>query len=323
MAKGYHHLTQEQRCQIYTLKATKDYSQAKIARQLCLLPCTLSRELKRNTGGCGYRHKQAHTLATARRHEASSRVLKMTPKFTLEIEMKLGEKWSPEQIAGRFKSEGKAISPERIYQHVRADKKRGGKLYQHLRHRAKLYNKRLNKAAGRGCIPNRMDIKARPASVEQKASVGHWEGDLVMGPQQQAGALATYVERYSKFAKLAKVANKTAAVVTAATEQALLPIARYVQSITYDNGKEFAGHLDISKTLQAQCFFATPYHSWERGLNEHTNGLIRQYFKKGSDLSQLTTEEIQRVEDALNDRPRKVLHYRTPREVFLQARLLC
>jgi IS30 family transposase len=192
-----------------------------------------------------------------------------------------------------------------------------------LRHRAKRYNKRLNKAAGRGCIPNRVDIKDRPAIIEQKAAVGHWEGDLVMGPQLQPGALATYVERHSKFTKIAKVANKTEKVVTLATAQVLLPIAQYVQSITYDNGKEFAGHLDLSKTLQAQCFFATPYHSWERGLNEHTNGLIRQYFKKGTDLSLLTDEEVQAVEDALNDRLRKVLQYHTPREVFLQARLLC
>ena len=317
MAKGYHHLTHDLRCQIYTLKAT-GLRQADIARCLNITPATLSRELKRNTGLRHYRYKQAHILATVRRHRASSRPRRMTSDLIDSIEDKLRDKWSPVQISGELKLDGILISPERIYQHVWHDKKRHGILYKHLRHAGKKYNKRSSGKAGRGCIPHRIDIKERPAIVEQKSRIGDWEGDLIIGVKHQ-GALLTYVDRKSKFTKIAKLPNKTAKAVLQGTKQTLRKLAKFVHTVTYDNGKEFAGHLDISKTLQAQCFFATPYHSWERGLNEHTNGLIRQYFPKSCDLSKLTNEEIQRVEDALNDRPRKVLQFKTPREVFLQA----
>ena len=317
MAKGYHHVTHDLRCQIYTLKAT-GLRQADIARCLNITPATLSRELKRNTGLRHYRYKQAHILASARRHRASSQPRRMTPELIDSIEDKLRDKWSPVQISGELKLDGILISAERIYQHVWHDKKQNGILYKNLRHAGKKYNKRSSGKAGRGCIPHRIDIKERPAIVEQKSRIGDWEGDLIIGVKHQ-GALLTYVDRKSKFTKIAKLPNKTAKAVLQGTKQTLRKLAKFVHTVTYDNGKEFAGHLDISKTLQAQCFFATPYHSWERGLNEHTNGLIRQYFPKSCDLSKLTNEEIQRVEDALNDRPRKVLQFKTPREVFLQA----
>ena len=317
MAKGYHHLTHHLRCPIYTLKAT-GLRQADIARYLQITPATLSRELKRNTGQRSYRYKQAHTLATVRRHRASSRPRRMTSDLIDSIEDKLRDKWSPVQISGELKLDGILISAERIYQHVWRNKKQNGILYKNLRHSGKKYNKRSSGKAGRGCIPHRIYIKNRPAIVEQKSRIGDWEGDLIIGVKHQ-GALLTYVDRKSKFTKIAKLPNKTARAVLQGTKQTLRKLAKFVHTVTYDNGKELAGHLDISKTLQAQCFFATPYHSWERGLNEHTNGLIRQYFPKSCDLSKLTNEEIQRVEDALNDRPRKVLQFKKPREVFLQA----
>ena len=317
MAKGYHHLTHDLRCQIYTLKAT-GLRQADIARCLNITPATLSRELKRNTGLRNYRYKQAHALASTRRHRASSQPRRMTPELIDSIEDKLRDKWSPVQISGELKLDGILISPERIYQHVWRDKKQNGILYKHLRHAGKKYNKRASGKSGRGCIPHRIDIKNRPVIVEQKSRVGDWEGDLIIGKRHQ-GVLLTYVDRKSKFTKIVKLPNKTATAVLNGTKKTLAKLARFVHTITYDNGKEFSGHLDISKILQTQCFFATPYHSWERGLNEHTNGLIRQYFPKSCDLSKLTNAEIQRVENALNDRPRKVLQFKTPREVFLQA----
>jgi IS30 family transposase len=320
MAKGYHHLTYEQRCQIYTLKAM-GLSQAEIARQLSITRSTLSRELKRNTGKRGYRYQQAQQKARERRSQASTKPRRMTEEWVSQIEADLREEWSPVQIEGRLKQKGYSISHERIYQHVWFDKKQGGTLYTHLRHAGKKYNHRSSGKGGRGCIPHRIDIKDRPAVVDEKSRIGDWEGDLIIGAHHQ-GALLTYVDRKSKFTKIVKLPHKTAAAVLAGTRETLGPIAKFVHTITYDNGKEFAGHLDISKELQAQCFFATPYHSWERGLNEHTNGLIRQYFKKSSDFSTLTPEEIQRVEDKLNNRPRKVLQFKTPREVFMQEQQL-
>ena len=242
----------------------------------------------------------------------------MTPELIAHIEDKLREKWSPEQISGRLKNENILISHERIYQHIWADKKRGGLLYKHLRHSGRKYNKRSSGKAGRGCIPHRVDIKDRPSIVETKSRIGDIEGDLIIGAEHQ-GALLTYVDRHSKFTKITKLPNKTAEAVRVGTEKSLSLMAPFIHTITFDNGKEFAGHLDLSKLLQAQCFFATPYHSWERGLNEHTNGLIRQYFPKKSNLRILSDEQIQFVEDALNDRPRRVLNYLTPREVFCGA----
>ena len=318
MAKGYRHLTYEQQCQIYTLKST-GLSQADIARRLALHPSTLSRELKRNTGKCGYRYKQAHAFATERRHHASSKAWRMTPEVSASIEEQLKKKWSPEQISGRFKREGVFISHESIYQHVWADKKRGGLLYKHLRHAGRKYIKRSSGKAGRGCIPWRVDIKDRPAIVETKSRIGDLEGDTIIGAKHK-GVLLTYVDRKSKFSKIRKLRRKTAAAVRIGTKKMLFPLSAYLHTITYDNGMEFAAHRAISKTLQVQCFFATPYCSWERGLNEHTNGLVRQYFPKNFDLSILSNAQVQFVEDALNDRPRKVLQYRTPREVIFGAK---
>lgn len=314
MAKGYRHLTHDQRCQIYTLKATK-LPQSAIAKTLNITPSTISRELKRNAGKRGYRYKQAHELAMRRRCLASQRARKMTPELIANIEDGLQKKWSPDQISGRLKMANISISHERIYQHVWADKARGGLLYKHLRHAGRKYNKRSSSSAGRGCIPNRTDIKDRPPIVESKSRIGDLEGDLIIGAKHK-GALLTYVDRHSKFSKIAKLPNKTANAVCTGTAKVLLNFAEKIRTITFDNGKEFSAHLSISRDIGAPCFFATPYHSWERGLNEHTNGLIRQYFPKKSDLSILTDEQVQFVEDALNNRPRKVLQYRTPREVF-------
>ena len=317
MPKGYHHLTRDQRSQIFVLKAI-NLPQISIAEKLGVHRSTISRELRRNKGKRIYQYAQADKLSIQRRQHASTRPRRMTPEIVARIKMDLEKKWSPEQISGRLRLEKKYISHERIYQHIWDDKKAGGTLYKHLRHAGKKYNKRSSGKAGRGCIPNRVDIKNRPAIVEEKSRIGDWEGDLIIGAEHQ-GALLTYVDRHSKFTKMAKLPNKTAEEVFVATENTLGKLAYFVKTITYDNGKEFAMHLDVSKSLQAQCFFATPYHSWERGLNEHTNGLIRQYFPKKSNLLMLSNKEVQRVEDALNDRPRKVLGYKTPREVFLAS----
>jgi IS30 family transposase len=291
-------------------------TQKQIAKKLEVSPATISRELKRNTGLKGYRYKQAHDKATVRRIKASGAAKRMTPEVLELIMQMLNSKWSPEQISGRLKLDSIFISHESIYRYIWQDKKNGGSLYKGLRRSGKKYNRRNSGKAGRGCIPNRIDIKERPSSVELKEAIGDWEGDTIIGAKHK-GAIVSMVDRKSKFTKLRLSANKTAELVTIQVEKCfrLLP-AKAKNTLTLDNGKEFSLHGIITKNIGIKCYFATPYHSWERGLNEHTNGLVRQYFPKSCDFAKLTNQEVQYVEDQLNNRPRKVLGFKTPREVF-------
>jgi IS30 family transposase len=316
MPEDYHQLTYEERCQIYALMKS-GHCASSIARQIGVDRSTITREINRNSGEAGYRFKQAQRKASARRKTASLTPRKMTPAIVQLVEGKLTEEqWSPEQISGWLARQGVvSISHERIYQHIRADKKAGGTLYAHLRHGGKKYNHRKGKTSGRGRIPNRVDIDQRPAIVAEKSRIGDWEADTIIGANHQ-GAILSHVDRKSKYTKLSLLRDKTAQAVVDASKQILSPLVDRVQTITYDNGKEFAAHAEIATLLNAQTYFAKPYHSWERGLNEHTNGLVRQYFQKGTDFTTITRADVQRVEDKLNSRPRKALAYRTPSEVF-------
>ena len=262
MPEGYLHLTCEQRCQIYALLQS-GHSQAHIARQIGVDPSTISRELVRNTGARGYRFKQAHEKASQRREEASDKPRKMTPDLVELIEEKLTqEQWSPDQISGRLAKDGVAfISHERIYQHVWKDKKDGGTLYLHLRHSGKKYNRRKGKNSGRGLIPNRVDIDQRPPIVAAKSRIGDWEADTIIGANHK-GVVMSHVERTSKYTKLAKLPDKNADSVVQACARVLLPLADRIETITYDNGKEFASHAQIATSLGALSYFAKPYHSW-------------------------------------------------------------
>lgn len=317
MPKHYSHLTRDQRCQIYTLK-TMGMSQRQIALQLNIVQSTISRELKRNRGNRGYRFQQADLLAIERRSVASSHPTCMTPDNLKIIEAKLREGWSPDQISGRLKLFGIYVSHESIYQHVWADKQKRGILYTYLRHGGKKYNRRSSGKAGRGCIPNRVDIKERPLIVEKKSRIGDWEGDTLIGAEQK-GAILTLVDRKSKYTIMEKLKAKTADQVLSAIKKRLRKLPLKVHTITFDNGKEFSAHERIAKALNTRCYFATPYHSWERGLNEHTNGLIRQDIPKSSNLLIVPKSEVKRVEKKINDRPRKVLNYKTPKEVLFRS----
>ena len=319
MLKGYRHLTYDKRCQIYALLKS-GHPKTEIAELLGVHRSTIARELKRNRGRRGYRCLQAQEKASARRAAASGAPRKMKPGLIREIEEKLTQdQWSPDQISGWLKRQGRAfVSCERSYQHIWKDKKNGGELWRHLRHSAKKYNRRKGKNSGRGLIPGRVDIAERPAIAQEKRRIGDWEGDAIVDRSLKR-AILTHVDRKSKYAKLAILRDRSAASVQKACDASLLPIAHKIETITYDNGKEFAGHAQIAARLGAQIYFAKPYHAWERGLNEHTNGLLRQYFPKGSDFSTLTRAEVQRVEDKLNSRPRKALGYKTPSEVFFAA----
>jgi len=314
MPQGYHHVTQDIRSQIYALKAIGT-SLHKISAIVGRHVSTVSREIKRNTGGRGYRYKQADAKAVERRENASRTPQKLTPTLVTIIEKNLLEKWSPDQISGRLKEKNIAsISHETIYQHIWRNKRAGGVLYKQLRHNGKKYNKRSSGKAGRGCIPNRVDITERPQIVEQKTRIGDWEGDTVISAVSKA-ALLTVVDRHSKFTRIKKIGRKTAENVRIAMKEVMNSLPVY--TVTYDNGMEFAAHQGIAADLNAQCYFAAPYHSWERGLNEHTNGLIRQYLPKSMDFKDVTDDEIQVIEDRLNNRPRKILGYKTPMEVMM------
>lgn len=319
MPKTYHHLTSEQRSQIEALKRNR-MSNAAIACQLGVDRATIGRELKRNRARGGYRSKTARVKARIRRAKASTYPRKMTPALiAMMVEKLTFEQWSPDQISGWLTKENKGnISPEAIYRYIWKDKKQGGTLHTHLRHGGKKYNKRKGKNTRRGIIPGRVDIDQRPAIVNEKSRIGDWEGDTIQG-ENHLSALLSHVERHSKFTRLHKLHAATASNTTAATVQDLRGDKEKVLTITYDNGKEFAGHARIAEILNATVFFAKPYHAWERGLNEHTNGLVRQYFPKGTNFAAVSDEEIAIVEKKLNNRPRKVLGYKTPSEVFKPA----
>jgi IS30 family transposase len=234
MSEDYHHLTRDQRCQLYTLKRRGD-SISVIANELEVHRSTIYRELKRNTGQRGYRFKQANEKALDRRLIASSRKQKMTDITIAIIEEKLAIQWSPVQISGWLKGQVgmTAVCHETIYQYVWADKHKGGVLYKQLRHSGKKYNKRSKKSAGRGCIPNRVDIDKRPAIVEEKTRLGDWELDTIIGTGQ-SGAIVSMVDRASKRTMLVKTSGKTAQEVTEALLERLSPMKEFVCTLTAD-----------------------------------------------------------------------------------------
>jgi len=316
MPKGYHHLTRDQRCQLYILKARKE-SIHSIAEALNVHRSTIYREIHRNKGELGYRYEQADRKSKARRYEASRRRIKMKGRTLLIINEKLKLQWSPQQISGWLKKSKypKPVSHETIYKYVWFNKRIGGLLYRELRHCGKKYNKRSKGKAGRECIPGRIGIEERPKIVEDKCRLGDWELDTIIGSGRN-GAIVSMVERSSKLTKLKKISRKTAQQVQEALIIKLGPMKDFVLTLTSDNGKEFMYHRKVSDSLEANFYFAKPYHSWERGLNEHTNGLVRQYIPKKQSFSNISDKQLETIELLLNNRPRKVLNYHTPLEAF-------
>lgn len=311
---NYTQLTREQRYQIYALKKA-GHNQSYIAIMVGCHKSTISRELQRNSGQKGYRPHQADELAFDRQCEAyRSRIAWQTWQL---VEQLLRQDWSPEQIAGRLKLEKQpTVSHECIYLYVYAEKRRGGTLHQHLRSQKK-QRKRYSGYIRRGQIPNRTSIDKRPEIVARKGRFGDWEADTIVGARHKRGILSA-VERKSKLTRLRNLATKAAAEMKDNSIKLLAPLADKVHTITVDNGKEFCEHQEIAQALQARIYFAHPYSSWERGLNENTNGLVRQYFPKKYDFGRITEKDLQQVEDLLNNRPRKTLGYRTPNEVFFK-----
>ena len=311
---SYKHLSLEERHYI-EIELKKGVSQNEIAKSLGRNQSSLSRELSRNKGQRGYRHKQAGELAQER-HKNKPKSVKLTDEIKCLINGYIVEDWSPEQVTGRLKKENVIrLHHETVYQHVLADKKAGGELYKHLRHQKKRYRKRYGSAHNRTGIPNRVDIDERPEIANNRERVGDWEADTIIGKNHK-GAIVTLDDRKSKLRLAFPLAGKKAQGVFDATILLLDPIKRFVKTITFDNGKEFTQHEKIAKSLECETYFAKPYHSWERGQNENANGLLRQYFPKEMELVDVTIKQVFRAVDKLNSRPKKCLGFKTPYEAF-------
>ena len=311
---SYTQLTQCQRYQIHALLKSSP-NQTGIAEIIGVHKSTISRELKRNQGQRGYRPKQAHRKAINRRKRNRRCIQPWTWSW---IEEKICQDWSPEQISlWMRKYESVSVSHEWIYQYIYADKRTGGELHKHLRCQKKR-RKRYGSNERRGKIANRVSIEQRPAIVDERKRLGDWEADTMIG-KKSPYALVTLVERKSRFTLLRKIDQRTAAAAKMAIIQMLKPYKTKILTITCDNGKEFADHQEFAKELDAGVYFAHAYSSWERGSNENSNGLSRQYFPKGSDFSKITDDKVQFAEKRLNSRPRKCLDIRTPEMVFFEV----
>ena len=280
------------------MKAEHNITQ--IAQLLGRDKSTISRELRRNARCRGYKAKQACELA-CKRSGSSRNANTLAPWVKEQASALLRLQWSPEQIAGKL-----PVSHESLYLHVYADKAHGGTLWKNLRCQKQ---KRKRYASGRdrrGQIPNRRPLSERPAHIDKRLQVHHWECDTVIGAAHKQ-AIVTVVERKGGYAVMAKVSNKTADLVGAAIIKALNPLKARVKTLTYDNGKEFSGHAKIDEALGSTGYFARPFASWERGSNENFNGLLRQYVPKMRQMANITDEEIKMIENILNNRPTQTI----------------
>ena len=309
---SYKHLSLEERYYIVTEYRRRSINS--IARSLGRSQSTISREIERNSVNGVYNHRLAHSKAVGR-HRKKRKAVKLTESMKELIKEKLKKDWSPEQISGRLRLKNKiSIHFGTIYRYLAADKLAGGKLYLRLRH-PKSYRCEYGTPSNRSGNPGRVDIDQRPEVANKRKRVGDWEADTVIGKRHR-GAIVTIDERKSKIRLAAPVRHKRAEDVKDALVGLLAPIKDFVKTITFDNGKEFTQHRKIADALDCKNYFAKPYHAWERGQNENANGLLRQYFPKQMDLSEVTKKEVFEAVWKLNRRPRKCLGYKTPFEYF-------
>lgn len=311
------HLTRSQRDQLEALYRVR-LPQAQIAQILGCHQSTVSRELTR--GGGRYAANSAQRYAEQRRRKDphwhdDPRVF----RFVLEL---LRQRQSPEQIEGRMKRESPwhrthAVSAKTIYTWIWRNQEEGGCLYLHLRRRGKRPKWFGVVHTGKVNIPHRRDISERPRIVDRWKRCGDWESDLVVSPRSGTGAVATFVERFSKYLRAALLLDRSADAFVAGAHHALSIIPRALRlTMTHDNGSEICGHEQITEDLKVMVYCARPFHSWERGLNENTNGLLRDFFPKGTDFGTVSVEELDHAVDLINNRPRRSLHFRTPKEVL-------
>ena len=304
---NYTHLTQDERYQIFAL-LREGFSKRYIAWRLNRSPSTISREIKRNRARNGYFAKHAHKLSRTR-HCSNPKII---PSQTWKrVKAYLELQWSPEQIASCV-----SVSLHSIYRFIQQDKNKGGTLFHNLRFK----NQRKRKYGSpetRGQLTNRKSIHDRPAEIEQRTRFGDLEIDTIVGKNHQQ-SLVSIVDRKTGYLWLKKCNTRKAEEVTKATISLLSPIKDQLKTITADNGKEFSLHEHIAQELNLDWYFADPYSAWQRGTNENTNGLIRQYIRKGSDLNEYTDEYISEITQRLNQRPRKRLGFKSPSQILWQ-----
>lgn len=312
---SYQHLSNMDRLLIcYLIK--QGLSISAIGRQIGRSKSTISRELKRNRCSQGYIPLIANQQAVHRRSASRNNMRYQAGDFLLVVHL-LELRWSPEQIHGYLKRKGfRTPSHETIYRYIWRDKASGGLLWKHLRQSSKKRRKRYAAYDSRGRLAQKRSINERPSDIETRLTHGHWEIDTVHGRGSNA-CILTLVERKTGYLEIGKLKNKS----TAELNRRLLKIIRKApelyQSITADNGTEFHQYQQVEKRIKhLKFYFAKPYHSWERGSNENTNGLIRQYLPKGKSMHELTQRECDKIADAINMRPRKRHDYKAPIEVL-------
>lgn len=321
---SYQHLKLEQRYVIYHLKVY-GLSLREIGRRLGRSASTISRELKRNMGKWQkvYWYENAHESAKSRRTQCRRSTKESNKELYRYVYQGLQQGWCPQLISGRLKREyphrrGMRISTETIYRWVYKDALNGGELYRLLPRHHRKRKRHRGRSSLRGQIKGRVGIEERPEIVDSRIRYGDWESDTLEGAKG-SGGLATHVERKSRYLVASKLKDKRAETYTERTTTAFKKIPNTLRkTMTADNGKEFASFKQIEQRVGFKVYFAQPYAAWRRGTNENTNGLLRRYFPKGFDFSSVTYQAVARVVRKLNNRPRKCLDYRTPREVLFK-----
>jgi IS30 family transposase len=304
-----------------------DFSLRQIGRKLGRHHTSISREIARNrptyADDAVYWYDAAEHYARQRRHKARHH-RRQHERLVTYVTAKLKLDWSPETIAGRLQvdypdNETMRISPETIYRWTYLDSRNKGNLHHHLRRRHKYRRRQKRYGSGRRFIPGRVSIDLRPPVVATRERFGDWEGDTMEG-SKGSGGIATHVERKCRYLLAAKLTDKKAATMTQQSIRYFRKVPRILrQTLTLDNGKEFTQFKELERKTGLKIYFADPYSAWQRGTNENTNGLLRQYFPKGTDFRNISEKEVAIVVKKLNNRPRKCLNYQTPYEVYYQA----
>jgi IS30 family transposase len=313
---SYRQITSEERYRLSALRM-QGYGNPGIAKELRRHRSSIWREVRRNAHPTDGRYKveKAIERASGRRRRCRAHPRFTEPQLRLVWE-RLRQLWSPEQICGRLRRGGQLrISHETIYRHIWQDRRRGGDLHRYLRCAIKRRRKRYGAYDSRGRLAGKRLIGERPASVETRKSIGHWEIDTVLGKRSKH-CIVTLVERKSGYTQIGKLTARTKEQASASTIGLIRRHPHLFKSITADNGTEFHGYADVEQATNVPFYFANPHHSWERGTNENTNGLIRQYLPKHASMASLTQAQCALVEQSLNSRPRKRHGYKTPDEII-------
>jgi IS30 family transposase len=322
---SYTHFSEHERYVIYHLKLY-GLSLREIGRRLGRHHTNISREIKRNGfPHAVYYHGVSQPMADKRARQPRHHRRQSNKRLYNYVTHRIRQDWSPDEISKRLKidypnNEQMRCSIETIYQWTYRDAQAGGDLYTHLRRFHKKRRKQRKYGTGRGLIPGRVSISERPSIVDERSRFGDWEGDTVEGCKG-SGGMATHVERSSRYLIAARLIDKTANIFTSQSIKAFRVVPHALRhTLTLDNGKENARFQTLEKKTGLAVFFADPYSSWQRGTNENTNGLLRQYFPKGSNFKSMTDETLAEAVRKINHRPRKCLGYRTPHEVFNLAK---